>query len=79
MIEGGREKDIREQTPRDRIVGFDYVIKPVKDGKYGSQLSNGSWNGMIGELLRHVSESVRLCACVCVRACMCVCMRLYSH
>jgi len=35
-------------------VGIDYIIRPVKDGKYGAQLDNGSWNGMIGELIKSV-------------------------
>lgn len=37
------------------IVGYDYVIRPVKDGKYGSKDENGTWNGMVGELVRNVS------------------------
>ncbi|XP_041347567.1 glutamate receptor 4-like [Gigantopelta aegis] len=31
---------------------FDYVIQRVRDGLYGSQRRDGSWNGMIGELVR---------------------------
>ncbi|XP_685683.4 glutamate receptor ionotropic, delta-1 isoform X2 [Danio rerio] len=34
-----------------KILGFKYDIYQVADSKYGSQLSNGSWNGMIGELI----------------------------
>jgi len=37
-------------------VGIDYIIQPVKDEKYGSQEEDGSWNGMIGELIRGVSS-----------------------
>ena len=37
-------------------IGYDYVIRVVGDGKYGSQEANGSWNGMIGELIRGVSR-----------------------
>nr|ARJ36889.1 glutamate receptor 2 [Hirudo verbana] len=33
------------------IIGFDYVIKPVNDSKYGSN-DSGTWDGMVGELLR---------------------------
>ncbi|GFS04375.1 glutamate receptor [Elysia marginata] len=33
------------------IVGFDYDIHLVYDGKYGTKQADGSWNGMIGELL----------------------------
>ncbi|KAM9727602.1 glutamate receptor ionotropic, delta-1-like isoform 2-T4 [Menidia menidia] len=34
-----------------KILGFKYDIYQVSDGKYGSTLPNGSWNGMIGELI----------------------------
>ena len=37
-------------------IGYDYVIRVVQDGNYGTQEGNGSWNGMIGELLRGVSR-----------------------
>ena len=39
-----------------RLVGIKYIIKPVKDGKFGSEEENGTWNGMIGELIRGVSS-----------------------
>ena len=35
-------------------VDFDYIIKPVKDGKYGIMDANGTWDGMVGELVRNV-------------------------
>ncbi|XP_030256859.1 glutamate receptor ionotropic, delta-1-like [Sparus aurata] len=34
-----------------KILGFKYEIYQVADSKYGSQLLNGSWNGMIGDLI----------------------------
>ncbi|KAJ8360156.1 hypothetical protein SKAU_G00166810 [Synaphobranchus kaupii] len=34
-----------------KVLGFKYEIYQVPDNKYGTQLSNGSWNGMIGELI----------------------------
>uniref|UniRef100_A0A8C9TDI3 Glutamate receptor n=1 Tax=Scleropages formosus TaxID=113540 RepID=A0A8C9TDI3_SCLFO len=34
-----------------KMLGFKYEIYQVADSKYGSQLPNGSWNGMIGELI----------------------------
>lgn len=37
-----------------RIVGIDYLIQPVKDAAYGKRLDDGSWNGMIGEIIREV-------------------------
>ena len=40
------------------IVDFEYQIVPVKDGKYGGVDQNGTWNGMVGELIRGVSDKV---------------------
>ncbi|XP_061666509.1 glutamate receptor ionotropic, delta-1-like isoform X4 [Syngnathoides biaculeatus] len=34
-----------------RALGFKYDIYQVSDSKYGSRLPNGSWNGMIGDLI----------------------------
>ncbi|KAL0964491.1 hypothetical protein UPYG_G00324570 [Umbra pygmaea] len=34
-----------------KLLGFKYDIYQVADGKYGSPTINGSWNGMIGELI----------------------------
>uniref|UniRef100_A0A3Q3W7P4 Glutamate receptor n=1 Tax=Mola mola TaxID=94237 RepID=A0A3Q3W7P4_MOLML len=34
-----------------KILGFKYNMYQVGDGKYGSALPNGSWSGMIGELI----------------------------
>jgi len=42
-------------------VGIEYTLQPVRDGKYGSQEDDGSWNGMIGELIRGVSIN-QLCS-----------------
>lgn len=41
-------------------VKFDYDICVVKDGLYGELLMNKTWNGMIGELTRDVSERMRI-------------------
>ena len=38
------------------FVGFEYEIRPVKDGKYGELDENKTWNGMVGELVRNVSK-----------------------
>lgn len=38
-----------------KILGFKYDMYQVGDGKYGTALPNGSWNGMIGELIGKVS------------------------
>jgi len=37
--------------------GFDYIIKPAKDAKYGAKLEDNSWNGMVGELMRRVCST----------------------
>lgn len=39
------------------ILGFTYEIRLVPDGKYGSQDEKGQWNGMIRELIEHVSSA----------------------
>lgn len=36
------------------MLDFKYEIYLVNDGKFGSRLPNGEWNGMIGELLSGV-------------------------
>ena len=36
-------------------VGIEYEIRPVHDQSYGSRDENGTWNGMVGELVRNVS------------------------
>ncbi|CAH1778409.1 unnamed protein product [Owenia fusiformis] len=33
-----------------------YELRVVKDGKYGSQLPNKTWNGMVGELTRNEAQ-----------------------
>ncbi|XP_021000130.2 glutamate receptor ionotropic, kainate 2 [Parasteatoda tepidariorum] len=35
---------------------FQYTIREVVDGNHGKRLDNGSWNGMIGELLRKEAD-----------------------
>ena len=37
-----------------RRIGCDYELRLVRDGKYGSRMEDGNWNGMIGELIRGV-------------------------
>ncbi|ESO90628.1 hypothetical protein LOTGIDRAFT_123068, partial [Lottia gigantea] len=37
-------------------VGYEYVIKLVDDRSYGSKLQNGTWTGMIGELVRREAD-----------------------
>jgi len=48
-------KDLADLISRETNITF--VIKPVKDGKYGSKSkASGEWNGMIGELVRGEAE-----------------------
>ena len=42
------------------ILGFQYEIYVVEDGQMGSEQYDGSWNGLVGELLYGVSV---LCIC----------------
>lgn len=46
------------------ILGFMYDIRVVEDGKYGSQDEKGQWNGMIRELIDHVSKTPCFCLCL---------------
>ena len=43
-----------------KTLGFKYNIYQVGDGKYGVALANGSWNGMIGELIGKVRPGMTL-------------------
>ena len=38
-----------------KMCQFSYTLQLVSDGYYGS-VHNGKWNGMVGELLRNVSN-----------------------
>ena len=40
-----------------RILKFSYEVYTSPDGLYGAEMENGSWNGMIGELIRKVVSS----------------------
>lgn len=39
------------------VLGFTYEIHLAPDGKYGFQDDKGQWNGMIKELIEHVSAA----------------------
>lgn len=51
------------------ILGFSYEIRLVEDGKYGAQDEKGQWNGMIKELIDHVSEPLGGCRGLAVLGC----------
>ncbi|XP_013392184.1 glutamate receptor 4 [Lingula anatina] len=38
------------------VVPFNYTIKIVEDGQYGTLDSNGRWDGMVGELTRQTAD-----------------------
>jgi hypothetical protein len=38
-------------------LGISYEIRLVSDNKYGEKTRDGTWNGMIGELTRRVSNN----------------------
>ena len=39
------------------IMGFSYRFSLVEDGQFGGQNEDGSWNGMVGDLVNHVSHT----------------------
>ncbi|CAJ0584483.1 unnamed protein product, partial [Mesorhabditis spiculigera] len=44
-------------TELSRDLGFTYAVHKVKDGRYGNDVyGNGTWDGMIGEILRGEAE-----------------------
>uniref|UniRef100_A0A8C2XDX4 Glutamate receptor n=1 Tax=Cyclopterus lumpus TaxID=8103 RepID=A0A8C2XDX4_CYCLU len=43
-------------TELANVLGFTYEIRLVPDGRYGSQDEKGQWNGMIRELIEHVTD-----------------------
>ncbi|XP_072178710.1 glutamate receptor ionotropic, kainate 2-like [Diadema setosum] len=38
------------------LMKFNYVIKIVADDNYGSEMPDGSWNGMVGELIERKAD-----------------------
>ncbi|CAL1544185.1 unnamed protein product [Lymnaea stagnalis] len=46
--------DLAEMVSRN--VGYDYHIRFVKDGEYGRKQPDGTWNGVIGELIKHEAD-----------------------
>ena len=50
-----------------RILKFTYEIYEVPDGNYGTEMENGTWNGMIGELMKQVCGGRRAWTCFVLR------------
>lgn len=40
------------------MLGFDYELYVVEDHQYGQELSNGTWDGLIGQLAEQVCLSI---------------------
>jgi len=67
-----KKDDYTERFGNDRYEGYcadlakkiceelniNYKLQLVKDGVYGEKMSNGTWNGMVGELTRKVRLTV---------------------
>jgi ABC-type amino acid transport substrate-binding protein len=39
-----------------KLLNFSYEISVVKNGRFGSMDSNGEWNGIMGEIIRHEAD-----------------------
>ncbi|CAG5114540.1 unnamed protein product, partial [Candidula unifasciata] len=46
--------DLAEMVSRN--VGYEYHIRFVLDGEYGRKQDDGTWNGVIGELIKHEAD-----------------------
>ena len=42
---------------RNQGRNFQYELRIVGDGKYGAKEQDGTWNGMVGELTRKVTNT----------------------
>lgn len=42
------------------VIQFDYDLRPVHDASFGHRRLDGSWDGMVGQLIHRVSQSVRM-------------------
>ena len=43
-------------TELSGLLGFNFTVKLVDDGKYGSETSPGNWNGMLGEVMEDKAD-----------------------
>ena len=39
-------------------MGFHYTIRLVQDDQYGGQLEDGSWTGLVGDLIERVGNTI---------------------
>ena len=38
------------------MLNFTYTLYEVEDGKFGSQNNDGTWNGLVGDIVQEVCE-----------------------
>ncbi|CAL1544183.1 unnamed protein product, partial [Lymnaea stagnalis] len=50
----GYTKDLAQDIASH--LGIDYVLRIAEDGEYGKYLGNGTWTGMIGQLIRRTAD-----------------------
>lgn len=62
-----------------RYFKFTYEIYVSPDGLYGSETENGTWNGMIGELLNEVPKDIVYFVCCSSTADCCSTVAEYSY
>lgn len=51
-----------------RIVGFEYTIVPVPDGRYGNSNKDGQWDGIVRQLIDRVGILILYCYLLRVRS-----------
>lgn len=42
-----------------RVLKFTYEIYQAPDGLFGAEMENGTWNGMIGEIIKGVCNLLK--------------------
>ena len=58
-MEGGPSVAVFVSPPPASVYSlFSYTLVEPPDGKYGAPEDNGTWNGMVGMLMRGVSLAV---------------------
>ena len=47
------------------VMGFSYSISLVEDGNFGGQDEDGNWLGLVGDLVKHVSNKNNIFVLAC--------------
>lgn len=42
------------------MMSFDYEFSKPVNGRYGEKMKNGKWNGLVGDLARGVSTTLKI-------------------